>query len=129
MYEMKDEFYTGIQMIDEEHTKLIQICEDTYQLLNDELLHDKYDHLYQLIEELKAYTKKHFADEEEYMKSINYKRIYLQKVQHRKFIAKLDSINLLEADEKQHETITELLAFLTDWLFNHIIHMDKLIGT
>ena len=31
-------------------------------------------------------------------------------------------------DENQDETINEILKIVTDWLVNHILHEDKLIG-
>ena len=42
------------------------------------------------MENLRDYTVKHFTDEEQYMESINYKKLFTQKVQHLKFIHKLD---------------------------------------
>ena len=42
------------------------------------------------MENLRDYTVKHFTDEEQYMESINYKKLFAQKVQHLKFIHKLD---------------------------------------
>ena len=38
------------------------------------------------MENLRDYTVKHFTDEEQYMESINYKKLFTQKVQHLKFI-------------------------------------------
>ena len=43
-----------------------------------------------ILENLRDYTVKHFTDEEQYMESINYKKLFTQKVQHLKFIHKLD---------------------------------------
>ncbi|MFP3155636.1 hemerythrin family protein [Lachnospiraceae bacterium ZAX-1] len=128
MYEMKEEYYTGIQLIDDEHTRLFEIIESLYQLSLDEFLHDKYDSVNQVIQELTDYTKKHFSDEEEYMKKINYIRIYPQKAQHRKFIDTLENIDFDEMSENAEKTISNLLIYLTDWLVDHILKMDKQIG-
>ena len=40
MYEMKPEYYTGIQTIDQEHTRLFELAEETHQLLHDDFLRD-----------------------------------------------------------------------------------------
>lgn len=128
MYEMKEEYKTGIEMIDEEHKRLFEIAEETYQLLHNNFVPDKYDHVVALLEELREYTRKHFADEEAYMESIRYKRIFTQKIQHQSFIEKLDAINLDEVDENPEQMITDLLEFLTNWLIHHILEVDKLIG-
>jgi len=45
MYEMQPEYYTGIEKIDQEHEKLFQLAQETYELLNDEFLCDKMENL------------------------------------------------------------------------------------
>jgi hemerythrin len=80
MYEMKPEYYTGIDFIDEEHTKLFAIADEAYELLKNQFIPDKYDYIMKLIEELKDYTKYHFQHEEEYMNSIGYKKCSLTRL-------------------------------------------------
>ena len=60
---------------------------DDYFLL---LYWNKYDRIDIILENLRDYTVKHFTDEEQYMESINYKKLFTQKVQRLKFIHKLD---------------------------------------
>lgn len=130
MYEMKPEYYTGIELIDSEHKQLFAYAEEAYQLLQEELLFDKYDQIAVILKQLKSYTAKHFADEEEYMESIQYKKIFTQKIQHQQFIDKLDEIALdrLDESEDQDKMISEILQFLTDWLIDHILGLDTQIG-
>ena len=128
MYEMKPEYYTGIDFIDEEHAKLFSIANKAYELLMDEFIPDKYDYILEVIQELKDYTKYHFEHEENYMNSISYKRILSQKVSHHDFIEKLDEYNADSIDESQRDTLLELLDFLNDWLVEHIFKSDKLIA-
>lgn len=128
MYEMKDEFKTNIQFIDEQHEKLFEIADNAYMLLTDNFTLDKYDKIMDIIDELKDYTKFHFDAEEKYMESINYKKLFSQKVSHEAFIKKLNEFNLKDIDENQDATIRELLKFLNDWLIEHILHNDKLIA-
>lgn len=130
MYEMKPEYYTGIELIDEEHKQLFTYADEAYELLHEEFTPDKYDNISHILEELREYTKKHFADEEAYMESIQYKRLFTQKIQHQEFINKLDELNLehMGDEENQQEQIEEILNFLTDWLVNHILYVDGLIG-
>jgi len=129
MFEMKEKYKTGIAKIDSEHEKLFEIGERAYQLLIDKYDMDKYDKIVRVIEELKAYTVYHFNAEEEYMKSINYKRLFTQKIDHTFFIKKLDEVNLNEIDDNQDEAIMKILTFLNEWLINHIIQKDLLIPT
>jgi hemerythrin len=128
MYEMKEEYYTGIAQIDNEHKRLFELAEEAYQLLHDEYRHDKYDELVAILQELEDYTKTHFQHEEEYMASIDYPAIFIQKAQHKAFIEKLESIDYEEMDDNQEQSIADILDFLTDWLVNHILKMDKLIA-
>ena len=101
-----------------------------YDLLQEEFIPDKYDRIVAILQELRNYTKKHFSDEEAYMESIQYKRIFTQKIQHQEFIDKLDNIDIdsIEAGENQDEAIIDILEFLTNWLIHHILELDTLIG-
>lgn len=130
MYEMKPEYLTNIPLIDEEHQQLFDYANQVYELLHQEFIADKYDNIADILGKLRDYTKKHFADEEAYMESIQYKRLFSQKVQHNEFIQKLDEWDLesIDESENQDETIQEMLNFLTDWLIHHILELDTQIG-
>ena len=41
MYQMKPEYYTGIEAIDQEHTRLFELAQQTHDLLNNDILIDK----------------------------------------------------------------------------------------
>jgi hemerythrin len=127
MYEMKEEYKIGVQQIDEQHEKLFNLADKAYLLLKDQFSIDKYDKIIEIIEELKDYTAFHFKFEEEYMRSINYKRIFSQMVEHHKFIEKLESINLRHLDDDQDKGLANILDFLNNWLVEHILKGDKLI--
>lgn len=130
MYEMKDEYLTGIEFIDNEHRRLFEIAEETYQLKNAEFIPDKYDQIKSLLNELKEYTALHFAHEEEYMQSIGYKKLFTQKIQHEAFIHWLEEHEFNSVDEEyedQDAVIDNILKYLTDWLVSHILETDKQI--
>lgn len=128
MYEMKKEYYTGIEQIDKEHERLFEIAEELYQLSKEEFIADKYDNIRSLLDELREYTKYHFRHEEEYMQSIGYKQMFMQKVQHDAFIKQLDDWDLEDLEENQEETIGAILKHVTNWLIEHILEEDKKIG-
>lgn len=127
MYEMKQEYYIGIEEIDDQHKELFRIANDAYEILRDNFIIDKFDHIVTIIHELRDYAKQHFADEEAYMEKIQYKRILSQKVEHAEFIEKIESLDFEQMDRKQTETLLEILEFLNDWLVHHILEKDKLI--
>lgn len=128
MYEFKEEYVTGIEQIDEEHKRLFEIADETYNLSRKEFLVDKYDQVIQILKELKEYATMHFEHEEAYMESIGYKKMFTQKVQHNAFCEKLNSWNLYDIDESSEEIVDEILNFLTNWLVSHILEHDKQIG-
>ena len=127
MFEMKDEYRLEVVLIDEQHAKLFEIGERAYQLLKNEYSLDKYDNIIAILEELKAYTVIHFRDEEEYMASIKYRRLFSQKIDHADFIKKVNDVDLSKIDENQDEYIMGILSFLAKWLEEHIIQKDLLI--
>ncbi len=123
-----EEYLTGIALVDEEHKELFRIIGEVYRVIMDEFIPDKYDEIVHLLEEMKDYTKFHFADEEKYMESIQYEGLPAQRRAHDAFVARLEEIDLEHVEEHQQETLEELLEFLTEWLINHILHTDKRIG-
>lgn len=126
-----DNYRTGIELVDDEHKRLFEIIRDANDLIHAELLHDKYDKILDILEELKTYTEVHFQDEERYMTRINYPELDAQKRAHAIFIERLVNIDLSELDEiddHQQEYLYDLIDFLLGWLSNHILKMDKRIG-
>jgi len=128
MYEMKEEYKIGVELIDEQHKKLFELADKAYMLLKNDYALDKYDKILEIIEELKEYTIFHFKSEENYMESINYKRLFTQKIEHNEFVKKLDALDLRNIDENQDDSLVDVLNFLNDWLTEHILKNDKLIG-
>ena len=124
--EFTDEFRTGIELIDSEHQELFHIIERANSLVKA-FVADSYDEIMGILEELKNYTKSHFADEEEYMESIHYEGLEAQKRAHAAFIERLEEIDPQEIDENPQEYLNELLEFLLNWLINHILYSDKKI--
>ena len=122
-----EEYYTGVTIIDEEHAELFRIIKRANDLIAEELLHDKYDEIMSVLDELRNYTVQHFADEEEYMASINYEGLDIQKKTHEMFVDKLNDINLDDLDDNQQQYLIELVDFLLMWLVNNILKMDKKI--
>lgn len=123
---MKPEYYIGIDMIDEEHKQLFQYADEAYELLHNDMIPDKFDAIHDVLMNLRNYTVKHFSDEEEYMESIHYKKLFTQKIQHQEFINKLDEFmeNHNEEVVDQNKQIEDILEYLTNWLINHILYVD-----
>ncbi len=128
MLKWKEEYLVGIDSIDEQHMKLIEIANRAYALLKNEFITDKYDKIVEIIGELKDYTVYHFSFEEEYMKSIGYKKLFSHIVLHGDFLEKVNAVNLDEIDNNQNEYLTRIMDFVCNWLVSHIVREDKLIA-
>lgn len=122
-----EQYKTGITLIDNEHKRLFEIIKETNDVIKAELLHDKYDKIVDILNELRNYTIMHFQDEEDYMERIGYQGLELQRMAHTAFVDRLNEINLEDVDDNQKEYLNELLDFLLGWLINHILKMDKKI--
>ena len=120
-----DEFRTQIPLVDKEHETLFDLVRQTYELVHDEFRVDKFDDIIEIIEELRDYTIKHFADEERYMKSINYDGLPEQVAAHTAFVEKLNNIDFDEIDRDQEDALDKLIKFLLNWLVQHILKVDK----
>ena len=120
-----DEFRTQIPLVDKEHETLFDLVRQTYELVHDEFRVDKFDDIIEIIEELRDYTIKHFADEERYMKGINYDGLAEQVAAHTAFVEKLNNIDFDEIDRDQEDALDKLIKFLLNWLVQHILKVDK----
>lgn len=127
MIQWKESYRLGIDEIDDQHKKLFEIANRAYELLKNDFVTDKYDRIVSIIEELKEYTVYHFSFEENYMASINYRKLLSHKVIHDDFIAKISEVDLDNVDENQDEYLMGILDFVVEWIEQHILGTDKLI--
>lgn len=126
-----EKYLTNIPMIDQEHKKLFDIIREANDLIHNIVLHDKYDRIIAILDQLKDYTENHFAHEEKYMTDIGYPDLSFQINTHTSFIEKLASMNFNELesmDDNQQEYLEDLIDYLLNWLSEHILGADKLIG-
>lgn len=116
----------GVEMIDEQHKTWFDKAEKLFEAGRNR---QAKEFIGELLEFLDSYTKKHFADEEEYMLSINYPGYEAQKKAHDSFIEKLAQLK-----EEYNSSGGNLLVIINankmviDWLTNHISIMDRKIG-
>ncbi len=127
-YEFTDACLIGVEQIDEEHRELFHLIGEAHNLLESEMIQDKYDHIREIIEKLKQYSEEHFRHEEDYMIQIQHPELEHQKQQHVFFEQRINELDIIGMSEAQEETLDELLTFLLRWLYRHIIGSDTLIG-
>ncbi len=116
----EDSFSVGNEEMDQQHKKLIEMINELierHDVENDsEVVSD-------VLTKMTDYIKYHFTSEEAYMKKIDFPEIVSHELEHLDFIEKTTNFCLgtLTFDKSVY---TELLAFLKEWLLNHILKSD-----
>jgi len=120
----KDAYSCNIAEIDKQHKKLFEIGSRIFDLLSlgDEF--DRYDEIAQIFDELRDYTIFHFGYEEELMKKHGYEGYEDHKIEHDFFIKKLQRLEKTDFDNKQTESLVQIISFIADWITGHILKTD-----
>jgi len=124
LFQWSDAYSVGYPDIDSQHKRLFQLVDQMHAAMAAG--HGK-QHLSTTLDNLIAYTKRHFADEEMLMQSHHYPFYQQHKAEHLALTDKV--IQFQKAFEAGRATVTmELLHFLSDWLTHHIGTVDKKVG-
>ncbi len=121
IFDFDAEFRLGIDQIDNEHIKLVDMLNDVHALLGE----GKKDEARQYFSEtLSSYVNEHFAHEEKFMEDIHFPGVADHKKIHENFKKSLlDLIPKIEAfDEK---AFRDALTDAFTWIVNHIGRTDK----
>lgn len=102
MFEWKEAYSVNIPSVDEQHRKLFAIANEMDELLNNNLIIDKYDQIVAIIDELKNYTIEHFANEEAHMLQLKYPKFLSHKALHNDFVEKISAIDYTQIDNEQN---------------------------
>lgn len=115
----------NVQTMNDQHKKLIDLMNELYE--KNEAGRDKQE-LVESANALIAYTRQHFADEEQYMESIDYSGLESHKKLHENLLHELES--RVEEFSQGHETVLgeEFSTFLKTWLSTHIRGIDTKYG-
>jgi len=118
-----DSYKTGVESIDEQHKKLVDLLNQLDESLN---IGGDTHIVIRLLDELVEYTKFHFKDEEKFMTEHGYNEKDYQDhlLVHQQFIDQINEAQKTCQADPEHIT-DELLDFLVQWLINHILLTDK----
>lgn len=117
----KQEYSLGIENIDNQHKRLIDIINELYSAFMEKSTEEKLlDVLYHLLD----YTKYHFSTEEQLLVSSSYEMMKEHIAEHEEFINKVNGF--IEDYNNGKKSLTyKLMGFLNSWLVNHIQDEDK----
>lgn len=124
IFKWKDRFNTGIDEIDKQHKRLFEIGAELYDLTSLDDSSDHYDEIVELINHLKEYTKYHFDYEELCMHKVNYSDIESHKIEHQRFIDKLNETEAKDIDLNQKQVVLDMIDFIINWVSGHIVGTD-----
>jgi len=128
MFTFTEDCRIGIEHIDREHEYLFSLLNESFELLKNEFIEDKYGRINELIDQLHNYADTHFHHEEEYMESLNDPELEMQRRQHQAFIDKINVFSVANIDGDQDKVLSEILEYMTRWLYRHILSSDMMIG-
>lgn len=116
-----EDLSVGNETLDKEHQKWVAILNNFYQGLMEGKSKEK---LSELIVAMLDYTKYHFANEERYMKSINYPDFAEHKEKHDFYVSRITEFYEKVKNGKMVLSL-EVTNFLKTWLINHIKGTDQ----
>ncbi len=118
--EWQDSFSVNVKVIDDQHRVLM----DKINILHDAMLANhgretQRETIYGMVD----YARVHFDTEETYMQRFDFPDFLSHKAEHDRFTTK--ALELKERAESNGFILTiEILAFLKEWLQNHILGTD-----
>lgn len=121
MLQWKDEYNTGVKLMDQQHRRLVELINQLFQCMKDggdRML------LAEVVDELVNYTVTHFRAEEDVMKKHNYPDFEAHKVVHKNFV---EQVGVYAAKLKSGDRLppADVYKFLKDWLISHIEKQDR----
>lgn len=122
LMEWNDKFSVGIEVFDSDHKTLVRMLND----LHDAVVAARSEAvLGKILRGLVAYTKTHFAREEQYMEKHGYPGLAEHRKQH---VALTQQVLAVQQKYESGETTVlgmEVMGFLKDWLVKHIQGTDS----
>ena len=124
LFKWYNKYSIGNDELDKHHKTLFGIFNRLY---NNCVLDDNGSSLEPIINELVSYTKYHFSAEEQYMRDVEYKNIDNHILEHKIFTDRI--LDFQNDNNVYHcEQSKELIAYLGNWLLNHVMLEDKKIS-
>ena len=118
------EYSVGINELDHHHRNLFSILNKLHEAMSKG---DSNKVIEQVLRELTDYTNYHFTTEERFFEKYRYPERYKHKLEHQKFIEKLEDL-INQYQSGRLGVSVKLLSFLREWLHSHILKSDQKYG-
>lgn len=117
--EWKEEYSVGIEEMDKQHLKLLEIVNEFHEISKTR----DFERISTILDKLRLYTVEHFESEEDYMRRAGYNRLDEHIEQHKDLVEKLEEFEY-QYQSQEHIYSDQFMAFLIDWLVEHIMDSD-----
>ena len=124
MFVWNEKYIINVKEIDDQHKKLFEICDSLYNAMKAGKAKDI---MGGILKNLIDYTANHFATEERLMTKYSYPDYLKHKTKHEKLVKQVIDFQK-DFDNGKASISVEIMNFLKDWLFKHILGTDKKTG-
>lgn len=124
MFEWKPEYAVGITEIDRQHQELFRMADEIYDMVVDVSEEEQMAEVFRLLAALKHYADEHFSLEESLMARYEYPGVEAHRQEHDKFRVQLETLSAEKESQTRQQMVTELIKFITQWIFQHIRTVD-----
>jgi hemerythrin-like metal-binding protein len=122
--EWNESLSVGVEKFDRHHQHLIGIINRLEQVSEKR---GSRREISEILRELMEYTRYHFSSEEEAMDTCGYEKADVHREKHRHFEQKVE--DLVSRFASSHlDPGKDILPFLREWLYQHIMVEDRLYG-
>lgn len=123
-FDWDDRFSVKVDSIDTEHKRLLALINDTHEAI---VTGKKQNALADIFNGLIDYTREHFSHEEELHARYEYPDRLKHKIEHTELTQKVVD-QYREFVKGKNINLMDVLAFLVDWLQDHILRSDMKFG-
>lgn len=127
MIKWEEKYSVGFDEIDTQHKILIDIIVELATAIKNKA--NDFSTTLSILQELDSYVEEHFSYEEREMEKYNYHNIESHKKAHGIFRDKMRELNVFSiSKEMRLEFLNDMLVYNVNWLLEHIMKTDKLLG-
>lgn len=120
----KNSFSCNIKEIDEQHKKMLEIASKLNILEPICSKRNFEDEIFEVFNEIKAYTSYHFNFEEKLMQKYGYKDYAKHCLEHKVFTEAIMKLGENNKDFRDPEMVRNIINIINGWITNHILEVD-----